>query len=162
MHICPWQTDTHPNGAYIQAKPLHPISFTYSRMHIYPWQMDPTIEHISKENHYTQLVLHIAECTYHYTQVVSHIEECTYTHGRWPPPINNRSMLHHYTQYISHIVDAHILMVGVPPPIDHRCMEYCYTTEDSHIVECMGILLCVRFMGCNGVAWIYGQLTGEV
>ena len=53
-------------------------------------------------------------------------------------------------------------MVGVPPPIDHRCMEYCYTTEVSHIAECMGILLYVTFMECNSVAWIYGQLTGEV
>ena len=34
-------------------------------------------------------------------------------------------------------------------------------TEVSHIVECMGILLCVRLMGCNGVAWIYGQLMGR-
>ena len=47
-------------------------------------------------------------------------------------------------------------MVGVPPPIDHRCMEYCYTTEVAHIVECMGILLCVRLMGYNSVAWVYG------
>ena len=52
-------------------------------------------------------------------------------------------------------------MVGVPPPIDHRCMEYCYMTEVSHIAECMGILLYVRLMGCNGVACIYGQLMGR-
>ena len=52
--------------------------------------------------------------------------------------------------------NAHILRVGVPPQIDNRCIEYCYTREVSHIAECMGSLLYVRLMGCNGVAWIYG------
>ena len=56
--------------------PLHQISFTYSRMHIYPGQMytPPPIDHRSME--------------YHYTQYVSHIAECTYTNGRLAPSSN--------------------------------------------------------------------------
>ena len=42
--------------AYISAKPLHQISFIYSTMHIYPWQIDTPhpIEHRSLQNHYTK------------------------------------------------------------------------------------------------------------
>ena len=29
------------NQQLTHATPFHPISFTYRRMHIYPWQMDP-------------------------------------------------------------------------------------------------------------------------
>ena len=53
------------------AKPLHPISFTYRSMHIYPWQMDPTSDQRS--------MLHC------YIEEVSHITECTYTHDRLTP-----------------------------------------------------------------------------
>ena len=81
------------------AKPLHPISFTYRSMHIYPWQMDPTSDQRS--------MLHC------YIEEVSHITECTYSHDRLTLlPIEHRSMLHHYT---------------CPLPIDHRSMQHHYT-----------------------------------
>ena len=69
----------HPssNWAQISGKPLHHISFIYSRMHIYPWQVDPIplnpIEHRSVENHYTKYL--------------SYIAQCIYTHWRLTPPL---------------------------------------------------------------------------
>ena len=75
MHIY-WRQMYPPNWAQISGKPLHCRSFTYSRMHIYPWQTDPgpppPIEHRSLANHYTKYV--------------SYIAECTYMHGRLTPP----------------------------------------------------------------------------
>ena len=86
-------------------------------MHTYPWQTDPTpppIKHRCMQNHYTQYVLHI--------------EECTYTLGRWPPPINHRSMLHYYIKEVSHITECTYTHDRLTSwPIDHRSMLHCYT-----------------------------------
>ena len=74
------------NQPYIHVTPLHPISFTYRRMHIYQWQM----YHLPPLDN--RPVLH------HDTQEIAHIKECTYTHGRWPPPINQKFMEYCYTK----------------------------------------------------------------
>ena len=127
------------------AKPLHSICFTYRRMHIYPWQMDPPINHRS--------ILHC------HIQEVLHITEYTYTHDRLTPCllttdpcytiapsllIDHRSMLHHYphkshivhnshipmadqyTKAVSHVGVCHGRLTSPPPLIKHRCMKYHY------------------------------------
>ena len=62
------------NQAEMYARPLHPISVTYRRMHIHPWEM-------------ASPQLTIDPC-YTFKQEVSHITECTYTHERLTPPAN--------------------------------------------------------------------------
>ena len=46
--------------------------------------------------------------------------------------------------------------------IDHSCIQDNYTKYVSHLRKCTSILLADGLMGCNGVAWIYGHLAGEV
>ena len=54
---------TPSNWHYIYGIPPHHISFTYSRMHIYPGS-PPLIDHTCMEYHYTKEFSHIADCTY--------------------------------------------------------------------------------------------------
>ena len=59
FHIQKNDTYTHgrqtlpSNRLYIHVTPLHPIGFTYSRMHIYPWWTDPPNDHTSMLHHNT-------------------------------------------------------------------------------------------------------------
>ena len=131
----------HPssNQAYMYAKPLHLISFTYRRMHIYPWQMDPqlTIDPCYTVNprSFTYYRMHI------YPWQIEPPANQPYTHAtqlHFPLPIDHRSMLHlpcqltidpcnTVTPHKSHIVhNAHI------PVTDP------YTKAVSHIGECYG------------------------
>ena len=110
------------------AKPLHLISFTYRRMHIYPWQMDPPNDHRS--------MLHC------YIQEVSHITECTYTHDRWTLlPINHTPMLHCYTFPCQLTIDPCNTITPHKSQIGHNAyipMADPYTKAVSHIGECHG------------------------
>ena len=111
------------NKAYIYATPLHPISFTYSRMHIYPWQIDPP----ANQPYIYATLLH---------PVSLPIEVCTYTHGRQTPPIDHTSMQHHYTNKFQLEKKAHIPIADGPPCqlTIHLCNTI--TPNKSPIAEC--------------------------
>ena len=94
---------TPSNWAQISGKPLHHISFIYSRMHIYPWQINPLpINHRSMLHHYTSLCQSTIDPCYTITPI-SHIEQNAHipmTDGS--PSINHRSMQDHYTTWVWH------------------------------------------------------------
>ena len=133
----------HPllHHAYITWKPVHPISFIYSTMHIYLFQIDPTPpqnEHRSLENHYT-----IA---------VSYITQCISTHGRTTPSAtqSNIDALNTTTSNLAYLLtDLPPNHLSIYPLIyqyttlgrstgrststsnKHSCLEYCGPIAES-------------------------------
>ena len=99
--IYPWQMDPPINHRSL----LHhytPISFTYSRMHIYPGQMDPL-----------QLAIDLCYTITLYTDPPH-------------PPIDHRSMLHHYTPISFTYRRMYIYPWQIDPPLQST-IDICYT-----------------------------------
>ena len=136
------------NQAYISATPLHPISFTFSRMHIYQWQTDPTpssnrAKMYAKPLHpisFTYRRMHIypwhmdpkltIDPCYTVTSKRFHIlQDAHIPMTDWPPCQLTIDACNTVTPHKSHIVhNAHISMADP------------YTKAVSHVVECHGRL----------------------
>ena len=145
-----WQTDPTPssNWAYISGKPLHQISFIYSRMHIVLIfaRQTPLLQSsidlwktTSLHNLQDRLTPPPPPIEHRFLEKPLH---CITFMADWPhppPAIDHRFMQDHFTNYISHIdvcTDTSADRPHPPPPINHRSMVNHYTDYISHIDVC--------------------------